>query len=151
MLGGILAAMILPVVLPDHISALEAFPLNLLISLIGCFLGSLLTPPNDDETLKKFYLKTRPWGFWKPVYKKLKQEHPQLEQNKNVWRDSFNVIIGIIWQTSLAAAPIFLIIQYFTAFAISMGIAIICSVILKYNWYDHIEDYPADLKAEAVS
>jgi len=83
MVGGIAAAMILPYALPDF-TALEAFPINLAISLSGCFLGSLLTRPDEEEVLKNFYLKTRPWGFWKPIHEKVKAENPEVEQNKNL-------------------------------------------------------------------
>ncbi|MEL6867732.1 MAG: sodium:solute symporter family protein [Bacteroidota bacterium] len=145
MMGGILAAMILPTALPEF-TALEAFPINFALSLLGCLLGSWLTPPDDEAVLKNFYLKTRPWGFWGPIHEKLKAEHPQLERNNDFQRDLMNVIIGIIWQSSLTAAPIFMIIQYWTAFFIALVIIAICSYLLKINWYDKMEDYPKDLE-----
>ncbi|MEL7118593.1 MAG: sodium:solute symporter family protein [Bacteroidota bacterium] len=144
MVGGILAALVLPVALPN-LSALEGFPINLGISLIGCIVGSLTTPPDDMEVLKGFYKKTRPWGFWKPVLEKLQKENPNVQPNTNQWRDLFNVAIGIVWQTSLTAAPIFLVIQDFTSMFISLVVALAGTIILKYNWYDKIEDYPQDL------
>ena len=138
MVGGIAAAMVLPYVLPDSISALEAFPINLGISLLGCILGTLLTPANDMEVLKGFYLKTRPWGFWKPVREALQAEYPQLKPNTNFGRDMVNVIVGVIWQTALTASPIFMIIQHFDKMAISLGIVAVCTLILKLigmiNW-----------------
>ena len=143
MLGGIFAALFLPILLPD-LTALEAFPINLLISLAGCFLGSYFTAPDDEDVLKQFYLKTRPWGFWKPIREKLQAEYPNVQANKNFGRDALNVAVGIIWQTSITAAPIFLVIQYFQAMLISLAIVAVCTIILKYNWYDKIEDYPND-------
>ena len=144
MVGGIAAAMFLPGLLPEF-TALEAFPINLGISLLGCFLGSLLTAPDEEEVLKKFYLKTRPWGFWKPIYEKVKADNPAVLPNKDFVRDTINVVIGIIWQTAITAAPIFMIIKQFDRMLIALGIVAVCTVILKYNWYDKIEDYPADL------
>jgi SSS family solute:Na+ symporter len=143
MVGGIAAAMVLPYALPDF-TALEAFPVNLGISLVGCFFGSLLTPPDKMEVLKAFYKKTRPWGFWRPVYEQLKAENPNLQPNRDFLRDLFNVAIGIIWQTSLTAAPIFLIIKEFNYLWISLGLAAVTALILKFNWYDKMEDYPSD-------
>ncbi|MEM6647883.1 MAG: sodium:solute symporter family protein, partial [Bacteroidota bacterium] len=64
MLSGILAAMIVPSLLPD-LTALYSFPIILVISIIGCVAGSYMTPPDDEAVLKNFYLKVRPWGFWK--------------------------------------------------------------------------------------
>jgi len=144
MVGGILAAMILPYALPDW-SALEAFPINFAISLFGCLLGSYFSPPDDEEVLKKFYLKTRPWGLWKPILKKLQAENPEVQENKDFGKDIFNVVVGIIWQTSLVAAPIFMVIQDWNRFIVAMVVIAICTTILKFNWYDKMEDYPADL------
>jgi len=143
MTGGILAAMILPYALPDW-TALEAFPVNLVISFVGCFVGSYSTEPDDEEVLKNFYLKTRPWGFWKPILKKLQAENPEIQANTDFGRDIFNVVIGIIWQTALVAAPIFMVIQDWNKFFVAMVVIAICTVILKFNWYDKMEDYPAD-------
>lgn len=144
MLGGILAALILPYALPDW-TALEAFPINFMISLLGCIIGSYLTMSDDEEVLKNFYLKTRPWGFWRPIIEKLRTEYPELEANNNFKRDMTNVFIGIIWQTSLTAAPIFLVIQKWNFFFIALASILCCTIFLKFNWYDKIENYPAEL------
>lgn len=149
MAGGILAAMVLPYALPDF-TALEAFPVNFAISLAGCFLGSYFTPADDEEVLKRFYLKTRPWGFWQPIYDKLKAEHPDLEKNQAFGRDMFNVAIGIIWQTAITASPIFMIIQHWDKFFISLAVVAVCTIILKFSWYDKMEDYPSDYTEENV-
>ena len=145
MVGGIAAAMVLPYVLPDSVSALEAFPINLAISLLGCFIGTYLTPANDMEVLKEFYRKTRPWGWWKPVREALQAENPEILANPHATRDLLNSAVGIVWQTALTAAPIFLIIQHFDKMAISLGIVGVCTIILKFNWYDQLEDYPKDV------
>ena len=144
MVGGILAALILPYALPDW-TALEAFPVNLTISFIGCFVGSYFTEPDDEEVLKNFYLKTRPWGFWKPILQKLQAENADVKGNTDFGRDMLNVVVGIIWQTSLVAAPIFMVIQDWNKFLIAMVVIAVCTVVLKFNWYDKMEDYPADL------
>jgi len=147
MAGGIIAAMALPYLLPESVSALEAFPLNLLISMIGCVAGSLLTPPDDMETLKNFYFRTRPWGFWGPVHAALKKDYPTLTANTGFGRDMLNVAVGIAWQTSLTAAPIFLVIQDFQSMLISLSVTVVTMVILKFNWYDKLEDYPVEVEA----
>ena len=145
MMGGILAAMILPYALPN-LSALQAFPINLVISLIGCIVGSLATQPDQDQVLENFYLKTRPWGVWNPVLKKILKKNPQVQPNRNLGRDSFNVAVGIIWQTAITASPIFMVIQHWEKFIISLSVVALCTVILKFSWYDKIEDYPVDLE-----
>ncbi len=129
----------------SQLSALESFPIILIVSTISAIIASLMTPPDDEAVLKQFYKKVRPWGFWKPIYKKLAQEEPALKLNRQFGRDMFNVAIGIIWQSALTAAPIFLVIQAYTYLWISLLVIGVCMVILKYNWYDKLEDYPEDL------
>ena len=55
------------------------FPLVLLLSLIGCLAGTLLTKPDDEEVLKDFYRRVRPWGFWGPVLQEGAGRGPRLQ------------------------------------------------------------------------
>ena len=141
MVIGIAAAMIIPWLMPD-VPALYSFPIILAVSLAGCIAGSLLTPPDDEEVLKNFYLKTRPWGFWKPIHDKLLLEQPDLQPNRGFRKDMFNVLIGIIWQTALVATPIFLVIRHFEKMGIALAVVVVTTLILKKTWYDRVEDYP---------
>jgi len=149
MLAGILAALLIPTVLPGMPSLmLEGFPIILAVSVIGCIAGSLLTPPDDEEVLKTFYRRVRPWGFWRPIHDKVAAEHPGLQRNTHFGRDALNVLVGMAWQTSLTTAPIFLVLQYYTPFWISMAAIAVTTVFLKYNWYDQVRDYPEDFQPE---
>lgn len=139
MMMGIAAALFFPVVFPA-LSPLNAFPFILILSSLGCILGSLLTDPTDEKVLKSFYRSVRPWGFWKPIHEKVMQENPQFKKNKNFKRDMFNVFIGIIWQTSLIALPIYLVIQEKINVAIAVAVILISSSILKKCWYDKLEE-----------
>ena len=143
MAGGILAAMAVPALLPS-LTVIYTFPIIFAFSLAGCIAGSLLTPPDDEAVLKNFYLKTRPWGFWGPIHEKVLAEHPDLAANGHFGRDMFNVVVGIIWQTALTAAGIFLVIEEWRSLAICALVILATSVILKVNWYDRIENYPAE-------
>jgi len=121
------------------------FPIILALSLIGCIAGSLLTQPDDEEVLKRFYRKVRPWGFWQPIHEKVLREHPDLEGNKDLRRDMFNVVVGITWQTALTATGIFLVIEAWTYLLASVAVTVVASIVLKYNWYDKMENHPKDL------
>ena len=123
------------------------FPIILALSLIGCIAGSLLTQPDDEGVLKEFYLKVRPWGFWKPIHDKVLHEHPGLVANKNLRRDMFNVVVGIAWQTALTATGIFLVIEEWMCLLACVAVIAVTSIVLKYNWYDKMEDHPTDLPA----
>jgi SSS family solute:Na+ symporter len=121
------------------LSALNAFPLILAVSLVGCFAGTLLTPAEDDEVLMAFYRNVRPWGFWGPILAKVRREDPGFEPNPDFWRDMFNIVVGIAWQTSLVLLPILLVIRKFDALMIAGAVVAACSLILKFTWYDNLD------------
>ena len=151
MVAGISSALLMPKIV-DNIPAVQSFlgghpvnpdvtiifPLVLVISLIGCFAGTLLTKPEPDEVLMDFYRRVRPWGFWGPVLKKVLAEEPGFQRNRDFLRDMFNVVVGISWQISLVALPLYIVIQEFWRAAIALTIIVGTSAILKFTWYDHL-------------
>lgn len=148
MLSGIGAALLLPALnlellqnwpLTENFS-MNAFPVIFLISLIGSILGSLLTKKEDDETLKKFYRQVRPWGFWKPVEKMVMAEEPSFRANRDFWRDMFNIAVGIVWQISLMAFPVFLVLREWNQFYVAVAVMVTTTVILKLTWWNKLRD-----------
>lgn len=129
--------------LPNNAS-MNAFPVIFLISIIGCLVATLATQPESDEVLMKFYRNVRPWGFWKPIHAKVIAQNPNFRANKDFKRDMFNVAVGIIWQITLMAAPVFLIIHEYTSLIVSVILMVITSVILKFNWWDKLSDEMGD-------
>ncbi len=119
-----------------------------LACLAVCVGVSLATKPDDMEVLKKFYLKVRPWGFWGPVLAAARKDYPELKANTYFSRDAINVIVGIIWQTALVAAPIFMVIKHWQEFIIAMIVVAVTSLFLWRNWYMKLENYPDDLPVE---
>ena len=142
-------AIAFPLIFTD-IAPINAFPFMFLACIAACVIGSLLTKPDDMEVLKKFYTKVRPWGFWAPVLAEVQKDYPQLGANKNFSRDAVNVLVGIVWQTSLVAAPIFMVIKHWPEFIAAMVVAAITSIFLWFNWYKKLEDYPVDTPASAL-
>lgn len=155
MAGGIASAMGIATVVKaqPQIAGFETnlalFPVTLIISLIGCVAGSLLTAPDDPETLDNFYLKVRPWGWWRPVRQRLLEKHPDLIPNHDLGRDAFNVAVGIAWQTALTAAGIFLVLKDWTAFGWCVVVILATTTTLKLNWYDKLQDYPDGCEAQS--
>ncbi|MEJ2616937.1 MAG: sodium:solute symporter, partial [Ignavibacteriaceae bacterium] len=149
MVAGLASLFIVPLLFPN-LNSLEGFPLILLLSLIGSLAGTLLTPPDDEKVLKKFYMSVRPWGFWKPVYEKVKKEYPEFERNKNFRKDFLNIVIGIIWQLSLIVVPIYMVIGKITYMVIGIVILIITSVILKLTWWNKLEENFGDHNPESI-
>ncbi|MCL1036804.1 Na+:solute symporter [Shewanella submarina] len=138
MLSGLMASLALPLLLPDT-HPLMAFPLLLLISLTGSVGAALLTPAQDDEVLKAFYLQVRPWGFWGPVRDKVLTETPELEKPP-MGRDMANILVGIFWQLSLVLIPIYLVVRDYQGVLWSVALLVVGSVFLKFFWYDKLQD-----------
>ena len=142
---GVIAAMTMAVYKGPNghvIDALAAFPWLFLACLAAAIIGSYVTKPTDMVTLKAFYKKTRPWGFWHPVLLALQQDEPDAQPNRNFITDMANVAVGVLWQTTLTASAIFLVIHEMNKFYITAAISIICTILLKFTWWDKLKDEP---------
>lgn len=74
-------------------------------------MGTYSAPPTDEETLVNFYIRVRPWGWWRPVAAKAVARYPQVTRNRHFKRDMFNVAIGIVWQCCLTIVPMYLVVR----------------------------------------
>ncbi len=159
MLTGISASLILPKALPQivdlsgvtargmNIEVAVMFPVVFVIALIGCFAGTLLTKPEEDEILISFYKRVRPWGFWGPVLAKVRAQDPNFQPNRDFFKDMFNVAVGMIWQISLVALPIYIVIKNFRNAAVAFAVVAVTSLILKVTWYDRLKQEEIELEA----
>jgi solute:Na+ symporter, SSS family len=160
MLSGVSTSLILPGLLPKLIDlsgflrrhevnseVTLIFPIVFVVSVIGCILGTLLTKPTEDEVLKSFYRRVRPWGLWGPVLAKARADDPSLQPNRDFWRDAFNVVVGICWQVSLVALPIYIVIWRINSAIACFTIVLATSLVLKFTWYDHLKREDLDLDA----
>jgi SSS family solute:Na+ symporter len=141
MIIGTLGALVVPPIVKyfwPGTNTLYAFPAIFLFSVLGCFLGTLLSRPEDEEILKDFYKTVRPWGFWKPVVEKIKAEDPGFEPNTGCARHWFNVTVGIIWQVTLVALPVYIVIQNPRGIAGTLAVLVATTLILKKSWFDHL-------------
>jgi Na+/proline symporter len=134
---------------PVNLEVTIIFPLVLAISLVGCLVGTFLTKPEEDAVLMDFYRRVRPWGFWGPVLKKVLAEDPNFKRNKDFPRDMFNIVVGIAWQISLVALPLYIVLQEYDRVAMTLAVTLITSAILKFTWYDHlaVREVETDLAA----
>jgi solute:Na+ symporter, SSS family len=139
MVAGLIPALIFPYVFSSTLD-LYYFPWLLAISVVGALLGTFLTKPTDEHTLKEFYRNVRPWGFWGPIKMKVMAEHPDFEPNRNFKRDMFNVVVGITAQTALVALPIYVVLKDTMPIVITITITIICGLILKKTWWDRLPE-----------
>jgi hypothetical protein len=115
------------------------FPFILVLSAAASVVVSLLTQPDDEEVLKSFYKRVRPWGFWRPVVEMVRKDEPDFEPNRHFRRDALNVVIGIIWQFNFYLIPMYLVLRMWNGLVISAVVLAVTSVFLKKNWYDKLE------------
>ncbi len=132
-------ATLFPSFAPD-IRILYFFPIIMVFSLLGCLLGTFLSEPTDEETLVNFYRKTRPWGVWGPIRDKLLAQEPDFQPNRNFWRDLGNVVVGIVAQTVLVAAPMYLVLMEVVPLLVSLAVTVVCGLILYRTWWQRLED-----------
>lgn len=118
------------------------FPAIMVLSTIASVGVCLLTRPETDEVLQSFYRTVRPWGFWRPVFEKCQAQDPAFQPNRDFWRDWFNIGVGLVWEMSMVALPIFLVLQQPRKTWISLVVFVLTSAILKFTWYDRLEPAP---------
>jgi solute:Na+ symporter, SSS family len=153
MVAGISSALTFPTLLSEikplqdfahaHSLNLEVsvgFGVVFLFSLLGCFLGTWLTAPEDEEILKDFYRRVRPWGYWGPILKKVREEDPAFQRNRDFYRDMFNIAVGMVWQIALVVLPMYIVIWKLRYAAVALVVVAVTSLILKLTWYDHLQE-----------
>ncbi len=137
MVIGIASSLVLPLLLPN-VHPINTFPMILAISLVGALLGTFLSKPEDDEVLKEFYRRVRPWGFWGPIYRKVVREDPNFVRNKDFFRDMFNIVVGTVWQCCFILLAMYLVTRSFRNALITFVVGAGTSFILKKSWYDRL-------------
>jgi Na+/proline symporter len=146
MVAGTGAALAVPRCWP-HLPDVYTFLIILALSLAASVTVCLLTPPEPVEVLAGFYRTVRPWGWWGPVLARCRRESPGFQPNPDLARDGFNVAVGLVWQTAMVAAPIYLVIQHWRQFWLAAAVFAATSAILKFTWYDRLgtgDGYLAD-------
>jgi hypothetical protein len=73
----------------------------------------------------------------------LRADEPDVQPNPDFWRDMFNSLVGVVWQTAITASAIFLIIREMDRFWLALGLVVLCSVVMKFTWWDRMRDEPA--------
>ena len=140
MMSGIAAALAMPVIAPG-VHPLQGFPFILGLSFAASIAGSLLTVPEPDEVLARFYRQVRPWGLWGRVRDKVVAADPSFPPCRGAGRDAFTVVVAIAWQMTLVTIPLYMVLRDMKGLAISAVLLVVTSAVLKRSWYDRLEAY----------
>lgn len=83
----------------------QGFLLLFGLGVVTIIVVSLLTPPEKQETLREFYRRCRPPGFWKPVISELSDDERQKIKEETL-RDVIDCFLGIAFCASAILAVI---------------------------------------------
>ena len=135
---GLIAAVAQRFVMPD-LDDISKFLIIAAVGLVGTVIGTLFTKPTDPEVLENFYLKTRPFGFWKPLKKLLTKDQKEAmeKEHKN---DLRALPFGILFHTTLFLWPMQIIIHDWNAFFITFSICATGAIGLYFFWYRNLPD-----------
>lgn len=119
---------------PEYISFLAVS----VLSFTGTVIVTLLTEPTEDEVLSKFYLKTRPFGFWGEIAKQVDPESRASIKKENR-RDIISGFISVPWQLTLFATAMVVVLRDWSTFIILFFILTILSYLLYTVWYKNLD------------
>ena len=133
---GMVAAILQKIFLPG-IPEYFSFIIATTASLIGLIAGTYLSAPTDENVLFEFYKRTRPFGFWKPVRRKM---DPQIlaQIDKENHRDIISTFFAVPWQVILFLTGMAIVIKRWDEFAWLFALLVILSAGLYFNWFRHL-------------
>ncbi|GAB4328139.1 MAG: Na+:solute symporter [Calditrichia bacterium] len=134
--AGMVAAVLQRLFLPD-IPEYFSFMIATSASLAGMLVGTYLSEPTDEEVLFEFYRRTRPFGFWGPIRRKI---DPQIMEkiNKENRRDIISTFFAVPWQLVLFLTGMAVIFKRWDEFMVLAALLVLLSVGLYFNWFRHL-------------
>ena len=106
-------------------------------SLLGCIVGTMLTPPTDTAVLDNFYKVTRPFGFWQPIRQQLPPNIQAKIKSENT-RDIVATVIAVPWQLVLFMTGMMLVMKQWDNFGVLLLVLILLSIGLYFTWFRHL-------------
>jgi Na+/proline symporter len=106
-------------------------------SLVGCIIGTYLTPPTESTVLSHFYKVTRPFGFWGSVRTEIPTE--VLNQiNEENRRDIIAIFFAVPWQVVLFLTGMMIVMKQWSNVFNLFGLLIVLSAGLYWFWFRHL-------------
>ena len=106
-------------------------------SLVGCIIGTYLTPPTESAVLSHFYKVTRPFGFWGSVRTEIPTE--VLNQiNEENRRDIIAIFFAVPWQVVLFLTGMMIVMKQWSNVFNLFGLLVVLSAGLYWFWYRHL-------------
>ena len=118
--------------------------LTMLVSILGCFIGTYVTPKVDDDILVNFYMQINPWGFW-GKYAKQAEEKGLINEKEGLKRtvehlnDRVSLCFAIPFQVSILIAGMCFVFHAWTTCAAASVMAVFCGIGLYFFWFRNLK------------
>jgi Na+/proline symporter len=107
-------------------------------SFVWTIIATVLTKPTDIEVLVKFYVRVRPFGFWKPIREEA-EWRGLIPQNDPMPRiDMLNALIASLFQLCLGIIPFYLLLRNWNQAILWGAICLVTVVVLYFTWYKNL-------------
>ncbi|HGY57115.1 MAG TPA: sodium:solute symporter [Caldithrix abyssi] len=134
--AGMVAAVLQRIFLPD-IPEYFSFSIATISSLIGMIIGTYAAKPTDEKVLFEFYKRTRPFGLWGPIRKKISATTME-KINRENRRDILSTFMAVPWQVVLFLTGMTIIYKRWDEFIWLFLILAALSTGLYFNWFRHL-------------
>ena len=106
-------------------------------SLVGCIIGTYMTPPTESAVLSHFYKVTRPFGFWGAIRTEIPTD--VLNQiNKENQRDITAIFFAVPWQVVLFLTGMMIVMKQWSNVFNLFGLLVVLSAGLYWFWFRHL-------------
>jgi len=144
------AASILVAIGFNEVPIYKTFPILFAISISSSIIATFISTSTDRETLKDFYKKIRPAGFWGPVKKEILVADPAFRKESFFW-DFLSGVVAAIGFHSLYLISTYVCTKQWRAVGISILIMAVCATILYFTWYKRLPDKDEDVELTPVA
>jgi len=140
--GGTFAGMVIAIAIQFYfkdvfaLTEIQSFFITAALTALACVVIALLFPATDDETLKDFYSKTRPFGFWGKIKNSVGLDVKRIDKENN--RDIFSTFIAVPWMLFMGITPMLFVTKQWNYFFISGAILITLTIILYFTWFRYL-------------
>ena len=111
------------------------FPVIALASTVVTISVSLMTDPTSITTLKNFYRKVQPAGFWAPAKEAIIADTPQFKRRISFALEAFNTLVAMIGITALYVSMLYLVLHRLSIGFGLLATTLVSVVILYFTWY----------------
>ncbi len=111
------------------------FPVIAIASTVITIIVSMMTEPTDIATLKVFYQKVQPAGFWRPAREAVLADEPTFRKKLPFTVEAFNTLIAMIGITALYVSMLYLVLNRLTVAFSLIGATLVSVIILYFTWY----------------